>query len=73
MAFPSKEEIQVKRKERKRERERERGKSHISKKVKIKQQRTHCLKSNSKFWSFAGKIQCFEVEKPLGHLPSRSR
>ena len=68
MDFPSKEAIQVKKKKKKRK---ERGKSHISKIV--KQQGTHHLKSNPKFWSFVGKTPGSKVEKLLGRHNSRFR
>ena len=39
----------------------------------VEQQDTHHLKSNPKFWSFAGETLGSKIKKPLGYLPFRSR
>ena len=39
----------------------------------VEQQETHHLKSNPKFWSFAGKTSGSKIEKPIGYLLFRSR
>ena len=55
----------------KKKKKKERGKSHISKIV--KQQGTHHLKYNPKFWSFVSKTPGSKVEKSLGYLPFKLR